>query len=410
MLVNNMYFGERSEEETSYRGLPGTLAVLAATVGLVFWCRADAFHDYWQQTRHQDSGLSALNAQSWWASGAKLSHTLEQALTVPAEWQAETRERMVTAVNVLMLGKEEVLAGEKTAPEPVAVVTASQLKLHSDAIHAPKPARTNKAAAGDTGQKVSAPEVVAASGVASTPVADSSASQPASSESNEVRHFVKLGPDGRLVLNENDRVLLVGDSMMQGVAPHLAKALQKAHVKAIDASKQSTGLTYPTYFDWPEKIRELIPKEKISVLVVMMGANDTWDMVLAGKYERFGSERWRSIYAQRVASILQFAHSQHVRVIWLGAPNMGKEKVNNGVRLLNQLYASAMTDGISRFVSTREALSDNADVYQRYITKEDGTSVVVRSEDGVHFTRDGHKILTQLVLKQLVLPTPQPQS
>lgn len=405
-----MYFGERSEEETSYSGLPGTLAVLAATVGLVFWCRADAFHDYWQQTRHQDSGLSALNAQSWWASGAKLSHTLEGMLTVPAEWQAETRDRMVTAVNVLMLGKEEVLAGEKTAPEPVAVVTASQLKLHSDAIHAPKPARTNKAAAGDKGQKISAPEVVAASGVVSTPAADSSASQPASSESNELRHFVKLGPDGRLVLNENDRVLLVGDSMMQGVAPHLAKALQKAHVKAIDASKQSTGLTYPTYFDWPEKIRELIPKEKISVLVVMMGANDTWDMVLAGKYERFGSERWRSIYAQRVASILQFAHSQHVRVIWLGAPNMGKEKVNNGVRLLNQLYASAMTDGISRFVSTREALSDNADVYQRYITKEDGTSVVVRSEDGVHFTRDGHKILTQLVLKQLVLPTPQPQS
>ena len=406
-----MYFGERSEEETSYSGLPGTLAVLAATVGLVFWCRADAFHEYWQQTRHQDSGLGALNAQSWWASGAKLSHTLEGMLTVPAEWQSETRDRMITAVNVLMLGKDEALAGEKSQPEPVAMATAAQLKLHSDAIHAPKSARSSKvAASGETAKKLSAPEVVAASGVASTPAAETSASQPAVTESNEVRHFVKLGSDGRLVLNENDRVLLVGDSMMQGVAPHLAKALQKAHVKAIDASKQSTGLTYPTYFDWPEKIRELIPKEKISVLVVMMGANDTWDMVLAGKYERFGSERWRSIYAQRVASILQFAHSQHVRVIWLGAPNMGKEKVNNGVRLLNQLYASAMTDGISRFVSTREALSDNADVYQRYITKEDGTSVVVRSEDGIHFTRDGHKILTQLVLKQLVLPTPQPQS
>jgi hypothetical protein len=67
--------------------------------------------------------------------------------------------------------------------------------------------------------------------------------------------------------------------MMQGVAPHVARALQNGNVKSLDLSRQSTGLTYPGYFDWPTTIKNTISKERISVLVVFLGANDTWDMV-----------------------------------------------------------------------------------------------------------------------------------
>ncbi|MBY0570135.1 MAG: hypothetical protein K2P61_02500, partial [Burkholderiaceae bacterium] len=100
-----------------------------------------------------------------------------------------------------------------------------------------------------------------------------------------------------------------------------------------------------------------------------------------------------------------YAHAQHIRVIWLGAPNMGRENINRGVKVLNQLFSAAIKDSASRYLSTRELLSDNAETYQKAITREDGKSVTVRNEDGIHFTRAGQKILSDLILRQFALPT-----
>jgi hypothetical protein len=104
--------------------------------------------------------------------------------------------------------------------------------------------------------------------------------------------------------------------------------------------------------------------------------------------------------------MVKFAESQNVRVIWLGAPNMGKEKINAGVKVLNQLYKAETSDGVARYVSTRELLSaNNPEEYQKHITREDGKVVTVRTDDGIHFTRDGQVMLSNLILQQFELPT-----
>ena len=80
------------------------------------------------------------------------------------------------------------------------------------------------------------------------------------------------------------------------------------------------------------------------MLVVFLGANDTWDMILV-QIRGFGTDRWQSNYLERVQNIVQTAHQQHVRVIWLGAPNMGRDKINRGVKVLNNLYAKGLGEG-----------------------------------------------------------------
>jgi hypothetical protein len=197
--------------------------------------------------------------------------------------------------------------------------------------------------------------------------------------------------------------------MMQGVAPHVARALQKANISSVDLSKQSTGLAYPSYFDWPATVQKAIPDAKITVMVVFLGANDTWDIYIGGRAERFGSEKWQSVYASRIDSMVKFAESQNVRVVWLGAPNMGREKINNGVKILNQLYAAQANDGMARYVSTRELLGGGtSDVYQKHITLEDGKTVTVRTDDGIHFTRVGQEMLSHLILSQFAISSPVP--
>lgn len=369
-----------------------TLGVLTASLALLFWMRQDALDQYWQQTRHLELGLSKVVAHPSWQSGAQFSKELDQELSEQLKPRQMVKERLIQSFNVLLFGLPEENASNKKTSQPKPALSLSNSNM----------AATNVDANAASAAKVDTKPSSVTDGMALS--LSKGATVDEVKPESPLTQFVPLNEEGRMVLGPQDKVLLVGDSMMQGVAPHVARALQNVHVKSIDLSRQSTGLTYPGYYDWPAVIKKTLEKDRISVLVVFLGANDTWDMILGGKYESFGTERWQSNYLARIESIIQIAHQQHVRVIWMGAPNMGRDKINRGVKVLNTLYAKALVEGESRYISTRESLSDDVNEYRKTITKENGKSVVVRTEDGIHFTRDGQTILRDLVLKQFELP------
>jgi hypothetical protein len=322
--------------------------------------RHDALDTYWQQTQHSELGLASLLDNRAGAGGIAFSRMVGDALALKDEGWAELNGRMTQATNILLGGKPAATPAAGPSSSPGAVSVQSGAPAHKAGPLKPVPQPTMLA---------------------------------------------PLSADGRIVLTPQDRVLLIGDSMMQGVGPHVARALQNAHVSTIDVSRQSTGLTYPAYFDWPGMVQKTIPNEKITVLVAFLGANDTWDMILDGRYERFGSDRWKTVYAARIDRIVHYAQSQRVRLIWLGVPNMGRAKINSGAKVLNGLLLASMQGATARYVSTRDILGNDADVFQKYITRPDGKRVVVRTDDGIHFTRDGQKLLSDLILRQFVLPS-----
>jgi hypothetical protein len=366
-----------------------TLPVLAATLALVVWTRHDALDTYWQQTRHSDLGLTDLSDAPAWKNGVQWLAGMNDKLGERQQQWDEIGSRMTLAANIVIDGPQMLDSLHPQVNRPVAQTNSANL-----------PPSVATTAVADSTHLKSAGPVLAYAPTTATAV------QPDATVLAERPPLPPLTEDGRIVLTPQDRVLLVGDSMMQGVAPHVARALQKANISSLDLSKQSTGLAYPSYFDWPATVQKTIPGSKITVMVVFMGANDTWDMVLSGHYEPFGTGRWQTMYTSRIDSMVKFAESQNVRVIWLGAPNMGKEKINAGVKVLNQLYKAETSDGVARYVSTRELLSaNNPEEYQKHITREDGKVVTVRTDDGIHFTRDGQVMLSNLILQQFELPT-----
>lgn len=355
-----------------------TLFVLGATLGLVCWLRHDALDTYWQQTRHAELGLTAASKDTLWVEGPDISNHLASGIDAGNQWLDMLGGRVTLATNIVLTGPEPVAPAQALAAAPVRSSLVPSTALAS----LPRP----------DAAKAAMPEALPAPAAA-------------------VDHSLPpLSDDGRIVLTAQDKVLLVGDSMMQGVAPHVARALQKANIASLDLSKQSTGLAYPSYFDWPATVQKTIPESGATVMVVLLGANDTWDIYVGGRAERFGSEKWQSVYAQRIDSMVKYAESQNVRVIWLGAPNMGREKINSGVKILNHLYQSENNDGLARYVSTRELLSggDDTDVYQKHITTGEGKTVTVRTDDGIHFTRVGQEMLSNLILRQFSLPVAAP--
>ncbi|EOH9120587.1 DUF459 domain-containing protein, partial [Campylobacter jejuni] len=133
----------------------------------------------------------------------------------------------------------------------------------------------------------------------------------------------------KLELQNGDEFLFIGDSLMQGVAIALNRDLRNLNLKVTDLSKQNTGLSYKSYFNWSKATNEAFVKNSnIKYLVVLLGANDPWDIKKGGNYHRFGSPSWIDIYTNRVDEIIKIAKKHKAKVFWFEIPPVKKEDLN----------------------------------------------------------------------------------
>lgn len=207
----------------------------------------------------------------------------------------------------------------------------------------------------------------------------------------------------KLEISLSEEFLLIGDSLMQGVAVALNKDLKNLGLKVVDLSKQNTGLSYKSYFDWAKETTKTLQNNKnIKYLVVLLGANDPWDIKKGGIYHRFNSKSWLEIYTQRVDEILKIAAKYNAKVLWYEIPPVKKDDLNKKLSILNQIYSQEILKNKGIFINTKLFFSKN-DAYSAYIKDENNKSIKVRSDDGVHFTPSGAKEMSKLLLEYIKL-------
>ena len=214
----------------------------------------------------------------------------------------------------------------------------------------------------------------------------------------------------QIPLQAGDKVLLIGDSLMQGVAPFVQQTLQRQYnINSINLSKQSTGLSYPDFFNWPAEVEKTLAADKsIKAVVVFLGPNDPWDFPdpeqgSKAPYLKFKSKAWEAVYRARISRIVESAQKHDAGVIWLGLPFMKPEKLNEQMLYLDGIMRSEMRDkGI--FVPTKYILTGGAPAYVDTIMLE-GKSVRVRSKDGIHFTPTGQRQIAIAIMRRLHMQT-----
>lgn len=207
--------------------------------------------------------------------------------------------------------------------------------------------------------------------------------------------------DTKLNLQHGDEFLFIGDSLMQGVAVALNKDFRNLKLKLTNLSKQNTGLSYKSYFDWSKATHEAFNKNpKIKYLVVLLGANDPWDIKKGGNYHRFGSASWIEIYTKRVEEIIKIAKDHKIKIFWFEIPPVKKEDLNKKIQILNKIYSDEVLKNQEIFINTHSFFSIN-DKYSAYIKDENNKSIKVRTDDGIHFTPRGAKEMSKLLLNHI---------
>ncbi|EAH5039065.1 DUF459 domain-containing protein [Campylobacter coli] len=207
----------------------------------------------------------------------------------------------------------------------------------------------------------------------------------------------------KLEVHKGDEFLFIGDSLMQGVAITLNRDLIDLGLKANDLSKQNTGLSYKSYFDWAKATKEAFAKNpNIKYLVVLLGANDPWDIKKGGVYHRFGSDSWIDIYTYRVNEIINIAKQHHAKILWFEIPPVKKNELNEKIQILNKIYSEEILKNKQIFINTKLFFSVN-DEFSTYIKNENNKSIKMRTDDGIHFTSNGAKEMSKLLLQHITI-------
>lgn len=379
-----MPVSNRSPLSVSLGSAAKVFYALVVTSLLLVWFNQQSIRLYCQQKYHDDCEIPGLSQNPQWRFGAQLNQALENARVAFVGSFAATADLSLVA-------QAEAAADEEPAPLPkVAAATAPEHPPLSAAHAAPT----------HTATQAPVPAPVHPQPVAVAPV---------------VSHPPQVEP-GRTAplmasLATGDEVFFVGDSLMQGVAPHMANTLRKRYnVKSLNLSKQSTGLAYPSFFNWPKTVEStLASNPNIRLMVIFLGPNDPWDMpVVKGKpFLRFKTPDWEAAYRQRIDSILDTAQAHNVQVIWVGPPNMEKPKLSTAMAYLSDLYKSQIERYQQHFVSANEILGYQNDEFSYYRTTGDGKKVKTRVDDGIHFTTTGQKLIAERVISLINFPSQQ---
>jgi len=188
---------------------------------------------------------------------------------------------------------------------------------------------------------------------------------------------------------------VVGDSLAVQVAQGLTDAFaDRPEVAAQNKAHESSGLVRDDFFDWRKAAHDLAAaSDPVDVVVVMVGLNDIQPLKDGAAYLDPGADkdrdRWNTLYAERVESMIAPFRAKHVPVIWLGLPPMRSDKLSSEMSKLNALDREHAEKAGAIYVDIWDAFADANGDFDAFGPDVTGANVKLRGADGVHLTKAG---------------------
>lgn len=367
--------------------------LLTVTVILVLWLQQRSVNAYWVQTYHLNSPLSVLDSYSAWQLGGEITAFLGERLHLAQDKASAVNEQWVSSFNDKLNDIDDLLATTEPVTKQLALIINTEVvfKGIKPYIFPQQPFI----------------QLVALESIANNKATFNS-SMLIVNRVNPTEQISAIPPvmeDTRFLIEKGQKVFFVGDSLMQGVAPHAMRTLLKQHgIESINLSKQSTGLSYPRFYNWPQVARDTFAKNpEIKLMVVFMGPNDPWDfpVVRGKKFLKFNTPEWQGVYRARIQQLLNAATEHGAQVLWIGVPNMRDLRLNTGVIELNKLYQSQVTIAEQRYIPSNDILGMEDDQFVKFMRIPNRGNVTLRTDDGVHFTIIGQKRIADKIISLL---------
>jgi hypothetical protein len=209
-------------------------------------------------------------------------------------------------------------------------------------------------------------------------------------------NFITPYPEG-----DTYRMQAYGDQYAQGLLPPLADALaDDTRLQVQRKHRLLPGLIRP---DLDEELKnEEANKEPLHVAVVMIGANDRFNMRGAPKgWFMLGTEEWRQEYGKRADRLMKTLRKRGAAVYWVGQPIMRRQDINDQAQSMNDIVREkAYLNGV-KYIDITAHFADEAGNYSAYGPDIAGKPALMRDADGMLFSWAGYRKLAHFVEREI---------
>ena len=186
-------------------------------------------------------------------------------------------------------------------------------------------------------------------------------------------------------------VVVMGDTMAELLANGLDDAFgDRPDVAIVRKSRSDSGLVRTDFYDWGKSAQDLLASDqKITVGVMLLGANDRQSIREGDVTHEPLSERWREIYRERIDAVASAFAARKVPLIWVGAPPMQSTRLTTDLIAFNEMFRQRIERSGGAYVDLWDAFIDSENRYSASGPDLNGQIARLRAADGVHFTKAG---------------------
>src|SRR5262249_21020563 len=120
-----------------------------------------------------------------------------------------------------------------------------------------------------------------------------------------------------------------------------------------------------------------------------------------GNVVEFRTERWEQIYTKRIDDTIAALKSKGVPVLWVGLPSIRGTRSTADAVYLNDLYRARAEKAGIVYVDIWDGFVDENGKFTYYGPDFEGQNRRLRSDDGVHFTKNGARKLAHYVEREI---------
>jgi hypothetical protein len=213
-------------------------------------------------------------------------------------------------------------------------------------------------------------------------------------------------PTGRLAEAVRDgrkvEVGVFGDSFSDGLWWGLDQEFRQGDIAGMHRfGKPATGFTDYTRTDLLAHIRAKLDSKPIDMAVIMFGANDTQPLHGAETPTPYLSDKWKQVVGGRIEAVISLMKERGVTIVWIGLPKMRADNYDERVRRLNDFYAGEMRRHGVPYLETVSLTSDASGSYVTTIKGGEGQARSARTNDGIHMTMSGYRVLATSLAQRL---------
>jgi hypothetical protein len=214
------------------------------------------------------------------------------------------------------------------------------------------------------------------------------------------KHKTKREAFAQPTREDEVNLFVTGDSEAQFAGEVLTDMLPSDLFDVSVVARNATGLTNPEFFNWEINAKQEIAARKPDAVVMVIGGNDGFNVLVDGQLYGPETPQWQLEYARRTAVVMRELGSNGKRpVYWVPPPTVRDSEFNRIFASQNKAVeqAARAVPG-ARYVDIYSTIN-----HGRYSDslKIDGHRVLARQSDGVHFTREGAVVPARLILRAM---------